>query len=75
MTFQNDKEAYCLASTYNFVPRRYLPYVGTHNYDTGMYEPDHFPAAASRCMILAHIVDHTNILIKYKPAELVFEPP
>lgn len=71
MSFKNDKEAFCLASTYNFVPRRYRPYVGTHNYDTGMYEPDHFPNAETRYMILAHIADNTNVLIKYRPSELV----
>lgn len=65
MSYQNDKEAYCLANTYNLVPRRFLPYIGTHNYDTGMYEPDHFPTAESRCMVLAHIIDHTNIIVQY----------
>lgn len=67
MIYQCDKEAYCLANTYNLVPRRNLPYVGTHNYDTGMYEPYHYEDENHVFMILAHIIDHTNILIKYNP--------
>jgi hypothetical protein len=67
MSFNNDRQANCLAITYNLMPRRNLPYVGNHNYDTGMYEPDHFPEAETRCMVLAHIIDHTNIIIKYNP--------
>ena len=42
MPYPEHKEAFCLASTYNLVPRRNLPYVGRHNYDTGMFEPDYY---------------------------------
>lgn len=65
--YQNNKEAFCLAVTYNLLPRRNLPYIGTHNYDTGMFEPDHTPEKELRCMVIAHIIDATNILVKYNP--------
>jgi hypothetical protein len=71
---QNDREAFCLARTYNLVPRRHLPYFGTHNYDTGMYEPDHVPEADVRTIVLAHIIDKTNILIKYNPDLILIVP-
>jgi hypothetical protein len=47
MAYQDSKEAFALANTYNLNPRRNLPYVGTHNYDTGMFEADYFCASGT----------------------------
>ena len=70
MGYTNDKEAFCLANTYGFNPPRKVNPANKRKVDTGKYEPDHFPTAASRCMVLAHWFDKTNILIKYTPADL-----
>jgi hypothetical protein len=39
--------------------------------DTMLWEPDRHPTAETRTMVLADWKDASNILIKYKPAELV----
>ena len=70
--YQNDKEAYCLANTYNLAPPMPVYPARTRRTFAGKYEPDGNVTAASRCMILAHYFGKTNILIKYNPAELQF---
>lgn len=70
MSYQNDKEAYCLANTYNLNPPRIISPVRKRQLDAGKYEPDHFEAAETRCMVLAHWKDHTNVIVQYRPAEL-----
>ena len=55
----DDRQAYILARQMSFLPS-----------DSGKYEPDNTPADPTRTMILADWKDHTNILIKYTPAEL-----
>jgi hypothetical protein len=73
--YQNDKEAHCLANTYAFnPPRKTNPAYKREQY-SGKYEPSPIVTAASRFMLLAGFHDKTNLLIKYTPAELIFEPP
>jgi len=72
MSFQNDREAFCLANTYGFCPPQAVYPARTRRTDPGKYEPDHFPEAETRCMVLAHYAGKTNVLIQYKPAELEF---
>lgn len=71
MGYINDREAYCLANTYGFNPPRKKNPARLRIQDTGKYEPDHTPAATTRCMVLASFIDKTNILIKYAPADLI----
>jgi hypothetical protein len=73
MSYTNDTEAFCLANTYNLVPPRITQPVRSKNLDSGKYEPDHTPEADSRCMVLAHWIDHTNIIVQYEPGSLEFE--
>jgi hypothetical protein len=75
MAYENDYEAHCLARTYNLLPVVKCHATGGHQVVFGMCEPDHNVGAETRCMVLAHWFDHTNILVKYKPAELEYEEP
>ena len=63
MSYQNDREAYILAQAYAFCP-----------FDGAKYEPDDWPGAETRWMILAHPPFAINILPQYHPDELI-EPP
>jgi hypothetical protein len=73
MSYINDREAYCLANTYNLMPPVPVYPARTRNINSGKYEPDHDEAAASRCMVLAHFAGGSNCIVQYTPAELVFE--
>jgi len=73
MSYKNDKEAFILANTYGLCPPRAVYPARSRRINTGKYEPDHNEAAATRCMTLAHWFDKTNILIQYKPDELIDE--
>ena len=73
MTFQNDKEAFCLANTYNFTPPRKVGPARLRITDPGKFEPDHDEEAETRCMVFAHWLDKTNVIIQYVPAELEFQ--
>jgi len=70
MSYTNDKEAFTLARTYNLLPPRQTGPARIHRIDTGKYEPDLDEESPTRCMVLAHWIDHTNILVQYHPAEL-----
>jgi hypothetical protein len=70
MGYTNDSQAFCLANTYGFNPPLKVNPARNRTTDAGKYEPDHTPVAASRCMLLAHWFDKTNVLIKYTPADL-----
>ncbi|MBA7482933.1 hypothetical protein ES707_18437 [subsurface metagenome] len=72
MSYINDKEAFCLANTYNLSPPRAVYPARTRRTNTGKYEPDLDEAAETRCMVLAHFADKTNIIVQYVPAELEF---
>ena len=74
MAIQNDVEAFALANTYGFNPPRIISPVRARRLDHGKYEPDHFGTAETRCIVLAHWKDHTNIIIQYNP-ELNFRIP
>jgi hypothetical protein len=71
MSKVNNEQAFCLANTYGFCPPRKIGPARLRIQDTGKYEPDHFPTATTRTMVLASWVDKTNILVKYTPAELL----
>jgi len=71
MSFQNDKEAFKLANTYGLNPPRATNPRKIRSQNTGKYEPDHKPEAATRCIVLAHWIDKTNLLVKYSPEELL----
>lgn len=71
MTSKNDREAFCLATTYGFNPPHKKNPARLRIVDTGKYEPDHNLFAATRTMVLASYIDETNILIKYTPEDLV----
>jgi len=70
MSYKNIKEAACLAVTYNLLPPRIVSPARTRTLDRGKYEADHFPEAETRCMVLAHWIDHTNVIVQYQPDEL-----
>jgi hypothetical protein len=70
--YQNNKEAYCLANTYGFMPPMPVYPARIRNTNSGKFEPDHNIGAESRCMLLAHYAGASNVMIKYKPAELIF---
>lgn len=70
MSYTNDREAYCLANTYNLSPPRAVWPARARATNSGKYEPDLNESAETRCMVLAHFADATNIIIQYKPAEL-----
>lgn len=63
----NNIEAYTLASTYNLVPPLPVYPSRIRNINSGKFEPDHTPAAESRCMVLAHYANKTNIIVQYNP--------
>lgn len=67
MTVQNDLEALILAVGYNLSPPRAVYPARIRLTNTGKYEPDHFPTAELRCMVLAHYNDKTNIIVQYDP--------
>ncbi len=71
MSVQNDFEANILAIVYGFNPPRIIAPIHARLLDHGKYEPDHNEAAETRCMVLAHWKDKTNIIIQYTPDELV----
>ena len=70
MSFQNDREAFCLANTYNLSPPRKKNPARLRLVDPGKYEPDHTPTAASRCMVLASYIDKTNVIVQYTVEDL-----
>jgi hypothetical protein len=67
MTYQNDREAFCLANTYGLLPPHAVYPSRIRNTNTGKYEPDHTPEAESRCMVLAHYSGRSNIIVQYNP--------
>jgi len=71
MLFVNQRESHILAITYAFMPPRKIVPKIDYEVNYGLFEPDNFPGAESRHMVLAQPIDHTNILIKYEPMELV----
>jgi hypothetical protein len=73
MSFMTDQQAYVLGISYGLLPPVKCHATGGSQVVPGKYEPDHFAGGLVRCMTLAHWYDHTNILIKYTPAELI--PP
>ena len=70
-SIQDANEAFTLATTYNFSPVRPHRYIQNRQPRAGKFEPDLTPLAAERCILLAYTQDHTKILIKYEPANLV----
>lgn len=70
MSYANDKEAYILARTYNFLPQQKAAGRGPAALDNGKYEPDQNEGAASRTMVLASYSSRCNLLIRYTPSEL-----
>jgi len=70
MGYVNDHEAYTLANTYGLNPPRKVGPARLRRTDAGKFEPDHNETAETRCMVLAHWLDKTNIIVQYKPAEL-----
>lgn len=70
MGYTNDREAFILANTYGFCPPRVPIPDGTEDLDHGKFEPDNFPEAAERWMLLAQPIDHTAILLLYEPDNL-----
>jgi hypothetical protein len=71
MGFKNDTEAFILANTYGFNPPRKTNPARLRIQNTGKYEPDKNEFAETRTITLASFIDKTNILIKYRPAELI----
>ena len=71
MGYLNDKDAYILANTYGFNPPKKIGPARLRIQNTGKYEPDATALAETRTILLASFVDATNILIRYKPAELI----
>lgn len=69
----NDIEAQKLAIEYNLLPEVKCHATGGSQIVEGKYEPDHNCGAESRCMVLAHWFDATNVIVKYTPTEL-WEP-
>lgn len=70
MSFTNDRQAFCLANTYGFMPPRILSAAYKRTAYAGKYEPDHHEGEAERFMVLAHVQDRTNCLVKYEPENL-----
>ena len=70
MSLQDLREASCLAITYGFLPTMKCRPTGRYQVPAGKFEADKTPAAATRTMVLAHWWTHSNLLIKYRPAEL-----
>jgi hypothetical protein len=71
--YQDSLEAYILAVTYNLLPPQTVYPARNRQVNAGKFEPDRNPGAASRCMVLAHFVEATNIIVKYGPGDLI--PP
>lgn len=71
MGYKNDLQAYILCSAYGFNPPICLGPRKNFALDTGKYEPDHNEDAETRCMVLAHWYNNTNIQVKYNASELV----
>ena len=69
----NNEEAEILAKEYNLLPDAAVYPARQRRVNTGKYEPDHNFSAASRCMVLAHFVGKSNIIVQYTPADLI--PP
>lgn len=78
---KNMQEAFILARAYNILPPhrvsgsipaevRYREDLHPRTTNRGKFEPDKTPDAEIRCMVLAHFSDRSNLLIKYRPADL-----
>jgi len=63
-------QAYILARLYNFLPAQKRDGKASITVDQGKYEPDGQPAAETRTMVLASYIGRSNLLIKYRPADL-----
>jgi hypothetical protein len=63
----DQQDAYRLANTYGLNPPRQAGPARLRNTYTGKYEPDHYPEAELRSMVLAGYTDKTNILVQYNP--------
>ena len=70
MSFINDREVFCLANTYGLCPPLKIGPASQRIQEAGKYEPDHNQTALSRTVVLASWVDHTNVLVRYTPADL-----
>ena len=60
-------EAFVLGIAFGFLPAVKCHATGGHQVVDGKFEPDHFPTAAIRDMVLAHWYDHTNVIVQYDP--------
>lgn len=60
-------QAHILAIDYGLLPPAKCHATGGSQVVEGKFEPDHTPLAETRCMVLAHWYDHTNILVQYNP--------
>ena len=73
MSYQNDIEAYCLATTYNLMPPVILNKAYKKEPYSGKYEPDANEYGETRTMLLAQCRGGANCLVKYNPNELPLE--
>ena len=73
MSWENNRQAYCLASTYGLSPPRAVSPVRRRPIESGKFEPDHAPLAENRCMVIANWFDKTNVLVLYEPQNLAYE--
>lgn len=70
MSFIEDTHAYILAVRYGLTPPRKIGPAQQRIIDEGKFEPDDRAGDPERTIVLAHWLDKTNMLIKYKPADL-----
>lgn len=73
MSYINDSQAGCLANTYGLCPPCMINHSHNRTPENGKYEPDHYPFADERTMVLASFVGKTNVLVQYNPDDLEFE--
>ncbi|MCK5604375.1 hypothetical protein KAR91_20970 [Candidatus Pacearchaeota archaeon] len=69
MSYENEHQAWTLASIYNLCPPRVVVPDHAIDLDHGKYEPDHNDRANERFITLAQTLDGTNILISYEADE------
>jgi hypothetical protein len=70
-TIKDVQESYIIANVYNFCPGRVVGACRPGTSAGGKYEPDLHPGAEERVMLFANWTDKTNVLIKYRPDELI----
>lgn len=64
------QEAFTLAMTYGLNPTRLARGGRMRTQDSGKFEPDRKFGEETRTITLASYIDKTNVLIKYRPADL-----